>query len=794
MLVPVKWMKEYVTLDASDREIADRVTNTGSHVESIEGDLKNLEHVVVGKVLEITEDERLKTVVICKVDAGDEIVKLVTGAKNVRVGDHVILAKEGAVLPGGLKITTQNFGGVESHGMLCSYEELGYSDSVVPKLSRGGIAILERDTEVGSDIRDILDLHDSVIDFEITPNRADCLSIIGMARETAAAFDKRIELPNTDYSKTNNHITDVFEGVEIETEDCNRFVARVIEDVVIEDSPQWMQNYLMQAGMRPINNIVDITNFVMLEYGQPMHAYDLDTLEGRKIIVRKAKPGEKMTTLDEVERTLDEDMMLICDEKRALGIAGIMGGYDSEITAGTKRILLECANFSKENIRRNSKKLNLRSEASMRFEKGVPYEYAEEASKRFCALVDELGAGRVLKGSVDVGRQRAVRNGIRLRQSRTNLLLGTDLSSQQIEHYLTLLDFEVKGEGEQFFVKIPHFRSDVELECDLIEEVGRMYGFHNITPQPLRGALTQGQKSELREFVDKNREVLYALGMDEVLTYSFLSPKHFDRMHLAEDDPRRDYIEIENPLGEDFSVMRTDLIPSMLEVLSKNSAYRAKDMRFYEVAISYEKTGEKLPQENQTAIAALSGDYDFYYMKDVVEKWLFAVGIKNIRFARAEGDGVFHPGRVADIFVGDEKIGVMGEVHPLVQEEYDILHRSYLAQVNLNRALKYRTEIVTYEPVSKYPGMERDLSLVVDKDIESEKIIEVMKENGGDILKDVFLFDIYTGSQIEEGKKSYAYELVFRSDDRTLRDEEVKEAFDRILNALNEKYNVNLRA
>lgn len=795
MLVPVKWLKDYIDIEESSRIIADKVTDTGSHVESIKALDNEITNLLVGQIEKLSQHPTLKKLSIVDLDLADKKITLITGAKNMKEGDKVIVAMLGATLPGGITIGEADFGGIKSPGMLCSYEELGFEDSVVPKSSKDGIIILSDDVQVGSDGLEALGLNDEVIEFEITPNRPDCLSIIGMAREVAATFDKKITLPSAEIKKESDDIKNYFEGVEVQTENSPRFILRVIKDVNIKESPQWIKNYLIKAGMRPINNFVDLTNFIMLEYGQPLHAYDLDTIKANKLIVRMGKDSESVKTLDKNVREVTDQDILICDgNSNPIGLAGVMGGFDTEVTSGTKNILLEAATFNEKNIRKTAKRLSLRSEASSRFEKGVSVELPQHAIERFCHLVEAIGAGQVVKGLYDpMAKEDAVKELV-LRNQRSNDLLGIDLSIEETAKYLESLEIEtvIKEEGE-ILAKIPYFRTDLNIEADLIEEVGRLYGFHNIKAQSLSGSLTQGLKSEKRKFMDSLRLDTFALGFSEILTYSFISEKVYDKLNINKDHKLRDIVKIINPLGEDFSVMRTTLLGNMLDVIRKNLNNKAEDLRLSEIGNSFIKDEEGQINENALYTLSLVGEYDFYYLKDVLINVFEKYNVENYKFVKNIDNPIFHNGRCADIFVDDIHIGVMGEIHPLVMSNFDISKRVYMSEINLDLMMASINNTTRYETVSRYPMIKRDIALVVDNDVESEKIVEIIKQNGGENLREVQLFDIYTGSQIEEGKKSLAYKVGFQSYERTLKDEEVKNAFENILQSLNEAFGINLR-
>ncbi|NLW52477.1 MAG: phenylalanine--tRNA ligase subunit beta [Tissierellia bacterium] len=792
MLVPVKWLKDYIDIDDDSRTIADKVTDTGSHVEAIQNMGEGISNIKVGQILNLRQHDTLNKLSIVDLDLGDSKVTLITGAKNMKVGDKVIAALLGAHLPGGMVIGEADFGGIKSPGMLCSYEELAIAENTIPKNSKDGIIILSDDAVVGEEGLSALGLNDEVIEFEITPNRPDCLSIIGMAREVAAAFDTKVQLPQDEILNEDGHISDLFKGLDVQTENSQRFLLRAIKDVKIKESPQYIKNYLIKAGMRPINNIVDLTNFIMLEYGQPLHAYDLDMIKGNAMIVRMAKEGEIVKTLDKSERKLLANDIVICDgNSEPIGLAGVMGGFDTEVTDNTKNILIEAATFTDENIRQTSKRLNLRSEASSRYEKGISVELPQVALQRFLHLVEKIGAGTVVEGIYDHGKKQSANREVKLRNSRSNMLLGLDLSVEQTQKYLESLDLEVTRDGDELTVNVPYFREDLTIEADLIEEVGRLYGFHNIKPQPLKGQLTEGLKSDKREFIDQLRLDIYALGFSEILTYSFISEKVYDKLNVEADNKLRDVIKIMNPLGEDFSVMRTTLIGNMLDVVRKNLNNKASDLRLSEVGNTFQKEDGKIVEHSLMTLG-LVGDYDFYYLKDVVLKLFAKNKIENYRFVKNTNNSIYHNGRCGDIYVDDQLVGVMGEIHPLVMDNFDISKRVYICEINVDKIMKH-VGANRYEKVSRYPMIERDIALVVDKDVESQAIIDVIVDNGGDNLKEVQLFDIYTGSQIEENKKSLAYKIGFQSDERTLKDQEVKDAFDAILDKLSDAFGVNLR-
>ncbi|MDO5718395.1 MAG: phenylalanine--tRNA ligase subunit beta [Tissierellia bacterium] len=790
MLVPVNWMKKYIKIEEDIKDISDALTLTGSHVDSIRFADNGISGIVVGKILSIQKHPNADKLVVCNTDIGDREVVIVTGAKNVFEGAFVPVALSGAVLGSGDKIGNHDFRGVMSEGMFCSYEELGFDDSVIPKKYKDGILILKDETKTGTDIKDVLEMDDRIIEFEITPNRPDCLSIIGMARESAATFDKKIDMPEID-SEFEDHEY-IFEAAEIDTDKCDNFFLRVLEDVKIEESPNWLQNCLMKAGVRPINNIVDITNFVMLEYGQPLHAYDLDKIEGKKLVVRQAQKGEKVKCIDSKERELTEEDIVIADEKSAVGIAGVMGGFDTEVTDQTERILLEAAKFDKESIRTTSKRLQLRSEASTRFEKGVAFDLQQIAIDRVATLARMIGAARPTAEIHKAIKRDYEPKEIILNYENTNKILGTEIPKEMMIKYLERLEFEVDDRGDSLIAKVPSFRSDISIEVDLIEEIGRMYGFHNIKPQMLKGELIKGGVSKLREVEDRLKMDLYALNYYEALSYSFISPKANTKSGL---NSGGDMIELQNPLGEEFSVMRTSLIPNMLDILSKNLSYKAQELSIYELGNIFVKTGEgTFPSQKRRLCMGAYGDVDFYKIKADIKTLLNNIGIYDLRFIPNSEIATFHPGRSAYIYSGDRYLGIMGELSYEVSEIYDINKRAYITEFDVDMISRLAVREKNYKKIIKYPIITRDMALIVDDEISAENIEKVIREIESDIISDIRLFDIYKGDQIGEGKKSMAYQIVYQAADRTLVDDDVNEIQERIINSLESEYNISLRS
>ena len=800
MLLPVKWLRDYVEFDIDAKELAEKLTATGSHVESIDDVDKGVENVVIGKILSIEKHPDADKLVITKIDVGgEEPLQIVTGADNITEGDIVPVAIVGAKLPGGMKIKKGKLRGVASFGMLCSADELGISQSVVPKNQKDGIFILKGDYTLGTDIKEELSLLGEVMELEITPNRPDCLSIIGMAREAAASLDEHLKYPWIKIMKEEGDISDLVASIEVKDSSlCPRYYAKVIKNVEVKESPLWIQTRLMEAGVRPINNIVDVTNYVMLEYGQPLHAFDLDTLEGRKIIVRNATDGETLKTLDETKRKLDESMLVIADEKNPIAIAGVMGGFDTEVTNETKNILIESATFDSTSIRRTSKKLNLRSEASTKFEKGLDPMTAEVACTRVCQLIEEMNCGTIVKGEIDKFGLKPEKRTIKVSDTEITKLIGIEIESQKVLDILNNLEIVTEYNDGVYKSIVPTFRNDLELKADIIEEIARVYGFDNIGFAPLVGTLTRGEKSELRKLEDLAKDILWGMGLNELMTYSFISPKVYDKILLPSDDDKRNYIKLRNPLGEDYSVMRTTLIGNTMEVLSRNYKYGVESAKTFEIGntfrpIGKELTADSLPEEKKLLSLGMYGDVDFFSLKGVVKGLLDRLGIENVEYQAETENTTFHPGRTANILVDGENVGIIGEVHPDVLGNYDIKVRCLVGELDF-KVLSAKSKLDRkYTPLPKYPPMTRDIALTVDKELEVREIEKVILANGKNLVENIALFDVYTGDQVEEGKKSVAYSIVYRSLERTLTEEEVVKVHSKILEELENKLNAILR-
>lgn len=796
MLVPVKWIRDYVNIDMDTVEFADKMTMTGTKVELVEFLGKEISNVVVGQIKEITQHPNADKLVVCQVNVGEEeLVQICTGAKNVSEGDYIPVAKVNSTLPGGIKIKKGKLRGEASHGMLCSADELGIDEHFVDEKSKDGIYILNdmENLVIGQDIKEFLGIDDAIIDFELTANRPDCRSMIGIAREAAVTIGEKIKYPEIEVKACDEDID--FE-VKVESPDlCMRYGARIIKDVKIEPSPYWMQRRLIEAGIRPINNIVDITNFVMLEQGQPLHAFDLNELPTGKIVVRNAVEGEKFTTLDEVERTLDKDMLVITDGEKPVAIAGVMGGLNSGIKDDTTAVLFEGAAFNADSIRLTSKKLGLRTEASGRYEKGVCTELSIIGVERACQLVEMLGAGRVLRGTVeDYPVKQAVQT-LTVNPSRIIKNIGIDLSLDGFVKILEDLEFKCDlKSADEVVIEVPAFRLDIEQEADIYEEVARIYGFENIPSKQLEGNATAGVKTPKQKFMDKIKDTATSIGLYEILTYSFVSPKSLDKIKLPEDDKKRDYITLINPLGEDTSVMRTTMMPSMLNVLYTNVSRKVESGFAFECGHTFTPQ-EGLPIEtNHLCVGMYGKDVDFFVLKGALETILDAVGFENYEIIPETNNTTFHPGRCATIMYNNIYIGTFGEVHPEVIDNYNLGQRVYLAELDLDLIFENSDRTIIYNPLPKYPSTSRDIALLVKDDVIVKQIEDIIKANGEDLVESYKLFDVYKGSQIADGYKSIAYSIIYRSKDKTLTDEDVNKVHQNIIRELEEKLDAKLRS
>lgn len=798
MNTSLNWIKAMVPgLEVTDQEFRDAMTLSGTKVENFTAFDKNLDKIVVGQIESVEKHPDADKLVICQVNVGSETVQIVTGAPNIPVGSSgqkvpVVLdggrvagGHDGGALPeDGIKIKKGKLRGVESFGMMCAIEELGSSREFYPDAPENGIYILGDDAQVGEDAVHYLGLDDTVFEYEITNNRVDCYSIIGIAREAAATFRKPFTPPVVTETGNAEDIND-YVKVDVEATDlCSRYTARLVKNIKLAPSPKWMQRRLASAGIRPINNIVDITNYVMEEYGQPMHAYDYDTLAGGKIVVRRAKDGEKFMTLDGQERTLDSDMLMICDGEMAVGLAGIMGGENSKITDDVKTMLFEAATFDGTNIRKATKRLGLRTDASGKFEKGLDPENALAAMNRACQLIEELGAGEIVGGVVDVYPNKKERVRVPFEPERINALLGTNVSVEEMLGYFKMLELDY-DEAKQELI-IPTFRQDLLRTADIAEEVARFFGYANIPTTLPHGASTMGKISFKQRVEDVAGEIAQFCGFSQAMTYSFESPKVFDKLKLAADAEERKTVVISNPLGEDFSIMRTLPLNGMLNSLATNYNRRNKDVKLYELAKVYVPVeGEDLPDERVQFTLGFYGDGDFFTMKGVVEEFLDKIGMN----ARPEydpeaGKTFLHPGRQAEILYKDTVIGYLGEVHPDVADTYGLGDRTYVAVLDLPEILPFASFDRKYEGIAKFPAVTRDISMVMPKTVLVGEVEKIIEKRGGKLLEKYNLFDIYEGAQIKEGFKSVAYTISFRAKDRTLEDKDIQPIMEKILEDL----------
>lgn len=798
MLVSLNWLKDYVDIDVPVEEFCDRMILSGSNIETVEEMGSSFTKIQVAKIVKIDPHPNADKLVICQLDVGEEeLLQVVTGAPNVFEGATVPVIRSGGLLPDGTKIKKGKLRGELSDGMLCSAEEMGYEDKVISQEIRDGIWILDDSLVPGTDIREALGLEDSVIDFEITPNRPDCLSMIGMAREAAAVFGKTLKYPKTSAEREDGDVNDYI-SVEIKKPDlCPRYTARVIKDVKVGPSPWWMQKRLMHGGMRPVNNIVDITNFVMMEYGQPLHAFDISNVIGGKIIIDTAKEGGRFTTLDGSERELDSSMLMIHDTEREIAVAGVMGGLNSEIKDDTSIVILESANFNGDSVRLTSKKLGLRTEASGRYEKGIDANLCSAAADRVCCLIEELGCGTVVGGIVDAYPEVSPVKTMDVRVSRINKILGTDLSGEEMAEIFRSLEMQAEAKEDIITVTPPSVRQDLLIEEDYAEEVARMYGYDHL-PETLPGGGSAAAMTREETIRRKTREVLNSYGLDEILTYSFVSPFSVDRVNVSESDlMHRNFVKIINPLGEENSVMRTMLIPNMMEVLQKNNAQGNRDVALFEIGRIFNDSsincdGQPVEAED-LCIAFYGGSGDFYTLKGYVQGLLQELGIVDVEFSAEKKLSTYHPGRCANIISGGELIGTMGEIRPDVSERYGIDSEVYLAELHFSAVMKQTETEFVYTPLPKYPAVTRDIAVLVDEEITIAQLEKVIREQGGSILESVSLFDVYRGKQIEEGRKSVAFALVYRDSERTLTDEEVREKQEKVIAGLEGEFGAELR-
>lgn len=797
MNTALSWIKAYVPgLECTDQEYCDAMTLSGTKVEGFERKDKNLDKIVVGQILKIERHPDADKLIVCQVNVGkDEPIQIVTGAPNVKEGDKVPVVLDGGkvagghngeVCPGGIEIKAGALRGVPSNGMMCSIEELGSTREMYPEAPEYGIYIFEDDVEVGADAIELLGLRDTVFEYEITSNRVDCYSVIGIAREAAATFKKEFVPPVVAVKGNGENVNDYI-SVEVKDQDlCPRYIARVCKNIKIGPSPKWMQRRLASSGIRPINNLVDITNYVMEEYGQPMHAFDLDTISGHKIVVKRAEDGEEFQTLDGQIRKMDSDVLMICDADKAIGIAGIMGGENSKITDDVKTVVFESAIFNGANIRKSAKRVGLRTDASGKFEKGLDPRNAEAAINRACQLIEELGCGEVVDGMVDIKVPLKEEVRISFEPERINALLGTNVSKEEMLEIFARIELSYDENTND--IVVPSFRQDVLGFADVAEEVARFYGYDNIPESLPSGEATTGKLPFKLRIEEKAKDIAEYCGFSQGMCYSFESPKVFDKLLIAKDSPLRNVVTISNPLGEDFSVMRTVSLNGMLTSLATNYNRRNKDVRLYELGNVYIPKSlplTELPDERMQFTLGMYGDGDFFTMKGVVEEFFDAIGMKKKPVYNPEGDYPFlHPGRKAQIEYDGKVIGYLGEVHPEVLDNYNLGTRAYVAVLDMPEVVPFATFDRKYEGIAKFPAVTRDISMVVPKNILVGQIEAMIAQRGGKILESYRLFDIYEGSQIKEGFKSVAYSITFRDKTKTLEENDITAAMKKILNGL----------
>ncbi len=804
MRVSCNWIRDYVDFDISYEELAKKLTMAGLEVDTIEYLGQDVSNIFVGEVKDVEKHPNADKLSLCTVDVNDENkdLKIICGAPNVAKGQKVVVALPGATLPNNIKIRKAKIRGIESNGMICSGQELGMDEDLIPEEQRNGILVLDEDIPIGTDAKKVLGLDDVIFVLELTPNRSDCYSLINVAKEVAAITGNKMKLPQINMEEEDSNC-----DVEVEILDpdlCERYIARVVKNVTIASSPMWMQKRLQACGVRPINNVVDVTNYVMLEMGQPLHAFDYDYIEDSKIIVRRAQVGEQITTLDGKERKLQNEMLVIADPKKPVAIAGVMGGANSEVTDNSKDIIIEAAYFNPISIRRTSKKLNLRSEASMRFEKGIDKERVLIAANRAVQLLAQLAGGTIIKDYVDNYPVKYTPIAINLRVSRVNSIIGIKLSSEEIKELLEKIELKVETMDEETMtVSIPSHRGDITSEIDLIEEVARLYGYDNIPTTMPAGTIKGVNKTKKQAVESIIRDTLVSCGSMEVITYSFINPKSFDKINIPDDSQLKSYVKISNPLSEDGSVMRTTLLPNLLEVYVKNKSRRIENVNIFELGRVFYPTNDLLPKEQTNLAVLVAGEswkgwgwnsvpMDFYFVKGIIEQVFENLGIKP-QFKQEKECTFLHPGRTAKILIGEKSIGVLGEIAPYVKENYDIDGNVYFLEVNLEDIINEYDQLITYQELPKYPSVERDLAIVIKEDITAEQVEEIIKNTGGELLKEVHLFDIYRGKQVQEGHKSLAFSLTYQSYEKTLTDVEVNEIHAKIQNELSEKLGAQLR-
>jgi len=801
MKTSVEWLKEYCDIEVSNKELADILTLTGSKVETVEEKGEDIKNVVVGKILSIDKHPDADKLVVTKVDVKTEILQIVTGANNIKVGDIVPIAKDGSELPGGVKIKKGALRGVDSCGMMCSVGELGLDLANYPGQIDHGIMILGESyaDRLGEDIREVLNLRECIIDFEITSNRPDCFSVEGLGRETAVSLRKEFKALHRHLENMNLENVDNIEGLTVKIEEpdlCYRYIARVVKNVKIQESPEWLKRRLIACDVRPINNIVDITNYVMLELGQPMHAFDINSIDGKSIVVRCASEGEKITTLDGVERVLDDKMLVIADKSKAVAVAGVMGGENSEIEENTTTVVFESAVFNGPSIRKTAKRLGMRTDASGLYEKCLAREHAEKVVNRAVELVEILGIGEPVNQKIDVYPNKQEMPAVDFDVDRMNVILGTDISKDEMVDILERLEMEVK-DGK---VYPPYFRQDILNLNDVAEEVIRFYGYDKLNASLVSSGDTIGERTKLQKIEKLYRTVLSYNGLSEICTYGFINKKELDNTNISYEDIQKEVIEIKNPLSEEYTIMRPSTVPSMLKVLSTNNAKKNEDVQLFDISKRYRDIkqdvakGEVPVEEKILTIGMYGENYDFYYLKGVVENLLEVVGVAMYDIVKESNNKIYHSGRCANLKVGNDVFVTFGEVHPVVIENFDIQKRALVAEINLDKVAKYARQNKKYTPIPKFPAVERDIALVLDESVEVGQIEKIIKKKAKKVLESAELFDIFRSAEkLGENKKSVAYALKFRIAERTLTDEDINPVMQDILAELEKSLGAKIR-
>lgn len=797
MDVPMSWLKDYVDIDADIKEYVEDITMSGSKVEgytTIAGEIKN---VVVGQIKKIENHPDADKLVITTVDIGkNETLQIVTGATNLKEGDFVPVALDGAVLANDVEIKSGKLRGVDSCGMLCSIQELGFDLHDFPEACEHGIYVFPQQQPLGANIVDILDLKDEVVEYEITSNRPDCFSVVGIAREAAATYQKEFRYPQISVKEAADGTIEDMISVQIDNADlCPRYIARVVKNVKIAPSPRWMRKRLRSAGVRPINNIVDITNYVMIEMGQPMHAFDIDTIAQRKIIVRNAKDGEEITTLDGNKRILDSSMLVISDPEKAVAVAGVMGGENSMVSENAEAILFESANFNGPNVRITAKRLGLRTDASAKYEKGLDPNMAFDAVNRAVQLVELLGAGEVVKGMVDCYPNKRESWQLSYSPEWINKLLGTNVSEDEMQTIFERL--EMKVDRKNRMVTIPTFRPDLEAQADLAEEVARFYGYDKIEPTLASGTPTVGKKTYTQTIASIVKETMISGGLCETMNFSFESPKVFDKLKIGADSDLRKAVMISNPLGEDFSVMRTTTLNGILNSLSTNYNRRNEEARLFEIAKTYHPKAlplTELPEERTMLTIGMYGKLDFYDLKGILEHLFEILGMsEKVEYSPEKNIAWMHHGRTANVLIDGKVFGYLGELHPQVAGNYEIDTKTYIAVIDMETLNEYANLVHIYKALPKFPSVTRDIAMLVKDSVIVKEIETIIKNNAGELLEKITLFDVYKGAQIAEGYKSVAYSITFRAADKTLKDDEVSLVMKKIVEELSSKLGAQLR-